>query len=109
MVQIPHADPGLICPLHKIDMAEVCHKCPWWTQIKGKHPQTGVDLDQWACAITLLPMLLIEGAKESRSTGAAVESFRNEMVNANKNNMVFSQLVRLHRDNEPQLALDHDP
>jgi len=31
-----------------------------------------------------LPMLLIENAQQSRATGAAVESFRNEMVEANK-------------------------
>jgi len=30
-----------------------------------------------------MPVLLIENAQQSRSTGAAVESFRNEMVEAN--------------------------
>jgi len=31
-----------------------------------------------------LPVLLIENAQQSRQTGAAVESFRNEMVESNK-------------------------
>jgi len=31
-----------------------------------------------------LPVLLIENAQMSRQTGAAVESFRNEMVRANE-------------------------
>jgi hypothetical protein len=31
-----------------------------------------------------LPILLIENAQMSRHTGAAVESFRNEMVKANE-------------------------
>lgn len=35
------------------------------------------------CAITWLPMLLIENSQQQRQTGAAVESFRNEMVKAN--------------------------
>jgi hypothetical protein len=30
-----------------------------------------------------MPMLLIENAQQSRQTGAAVESFRNEMVKQN--------------------------
>jgi hypothetical protein len=32
-------------------------------------------------------VLLIENAQQSRSTGAAVESFRNEMVVANQENL----------------------
>jgi hypothetical protein len=31
-----------------------------------------------------LPMLLIDGTQQGRQTGAAIESFRNEMVRANK-------------------------
>lgn len=31
-----------------------------------------------------LPVLLVENARVSRGTSAAVESFRNEMVDANK-------------------------
>jgi hypothetical protein len=79
-MQIPHADEGQICPLHKVDTSTVCHRCPWWTRIVGKHPQTDETLDQWACAVALLPILLIENAQQARATGAAVESFRNNMV-----------------------------
>jgi hypothetical protein len=32
-----------------------------------------------------MPMLLIENSGQQRQTGAAVESFRNEMVKANEN------------------------
>ena len=37
-MQIPHAEAGQICPLHKQDVSEVCHKCPWFTRVIGKHP-----------------------------------------------------------------------
>jgi hypothetical protein len=37
-----------------------------------------------------MPMLMIENAQQSRQTGAAVESFRNEMV---KGNEVSHQLL----------------
>ena len=82
-MKIPRGDENLICPLHKQAMSEVCHKCPWWVQVKGKHPQSKQEIDDWQCAIGWVPLLLVENAQQSRQTGAAVESFRNEMVRAN--------------------------
>jgi hypothetical protein len=61
-------------------MSTVCHKCPWWTRVVGKNPQSEELIDDWRCAVSLLPMLLIENAQQSRATGAAVESFRNGVV-----------------------------
>lgn len=80
MVKVPHADEGTICPLHKVDCSTVCHKCPWWTRVIGKNPQSEEMIDDWRCAIALLPMLLIENAQQTRQTGAATESLRNELV-----------------------------
>lgn len=80
MVKVPHADEGSICPLHKKDTSEVCHTCPWWTRVIGKNPQSEEMIDDWRCAIALLPMLLIENAQQSRQTGAAVETLRNGLV-----------------------------
>ena len=79
-VQVPHANEGTICPLHKQDVSEVCHKCPWWTRLIGKNPQSEEMMDGWQCAIAMLPMLLVENAQVSRQTGAAVETFRNGVV-----------------------------
>ena len=53
-------------------------------KINGKNPNTGKDTEEWGCAMAWLPVLLVENAQQSRSTGAAVESFRNEMVEANQ-------------------------
>jgi hypothetical protein len=80
MMKIPRADEGAICPLHKVDTSEVCHKCPWWSRVIGKNPQTEEMIDDWRCAVALLPMLLIENAQMQRQTGAAMESFRNDVV-----------------------------
>ena len=49
-------------------------------QVIGKNPQTGQEVNQWDCAITWLPTLLIEGSQQTRQAGAAIESFRNEVV-----------------------------
>jgi predicted Ser/Thr protein kinase len=56
-------------------------KCEWFTQVRGENPNTGEQVDEWGCAVTWLPMLLIENSQQQRQTGAAVESFRNETVN----------------------------
>ncbi len=44
------------------------------------NPNTGEPVDEWQCAINLVPVLLIENSQQQRGTSAAVESFRNESV-----------------------------
>jgi hypothetical protein len=61
-------------------VSEVCHKCPWFTRIVGKNPQSEEMVDNWHCAIAVLPMLLVENAQVGRQTGAAVETMRNDVV-----------------------------
>lgn len=73
--------PGNFCPLIKEDCKGIA--CNWFTQLRGVNPQTGQEVDEWGCAVTWLPMLLIENSQMQRQTGSAVESFRNEMVKAN--------------------------
>ena len=84
------------CPLIKKDCIE--HRCAWYCQIRGMNPSTGQELDQWGCAVAWMPLLAIENSQQSRQTGAAVESFRNEMVTANDSNravlMASAQLVQ---------------
>jgi hypothetical protein len=69
---------GTFCPLIKKDCVQL--QCAWFTQLRGTHPQTGAEIDEWMCAISAMPMLQIEVAKETRQGAAATESFRNEMV-----------------------------
>lgn len=70
------------CPLNGF---ESCKKfdCAWFMQIRGTDPNTGDEIDDWGCSMAWLPKLMIENAFVSRQTGAAVESFRNEMVKSN--------------------------
>lgn len=69
---------GNYCPLLKKDCIE--NKCQWFCQVRGVNPNTGEPVDEWQCAVNLLPILLIENSQQQRSTSAAVESFRNETV-----------------------------
>lgn len=71
---------GNFCPLIKKDCVGL--QCVWFTQVRGTNPNTGQDVDEYACAMAWLPVLMIENSQQQRQTGAAVESFRNEMVKA---------------------------
>ena len=80
----PRARTDLKCPLWRKPMRQVCHTCPLWINVRGKHPQSEEILDQWDCSLAWMPLLMIENSQQQRSTGAAVESFRNEMVALNE-------------------------
>ncbi len=69
---------GDFCPLINGKCKQF--ECKFWSQIKGKNPQTGQEIDEWECTITMLPFLLLENSQQSRHVGAAVESFRNVSV-----------------------------
>lgn len=70
--------PGKFCPIVHKDCLEL--QCSWFTQVRGTNPNTGKEVDEWGCAVAWLPVLLIENSQQQRHTGAAVESFRNEVV-----------------------------
>ena len=53
-------------------------------KIRGSNPNTGEEIDDYGCSMAWLPVLMIENSQQQRSTGAAVESFRNEMVKSNE-------------------------
>lgn len=71
------------CPLNNF---EPCKKldCAWFMKVAGTNPQTGREFEEWGCSVAWMPVLLIENSQQQRHTGAAVESFRNEMTKANE-------------------------
>ena len=69
---------GTFCPLLKKDCIGL--QCSWITQIRGTDPQTGKEIDEWNCAIKWLPVLLLDNTQQQRQSGAAIESFRNEIT-----------------------------
>lgn len=58
------------------------HRCMWFTKMAGQDPTTGKDIESNNCSMAWLPLLIIENSREQLKTGAAIESFRNEMVKA---------------------------
>jgi hypothetical protein len=71
-----------LCPMLKKECIGL--DCAWFVKVEGYDMNTGKRVDEWNCTVALIPMLLIENSGQQRSTGAAVESFRNEMVKANE-------------------------
>jgi hypothetical protein len=75
---------GKWCPLIRKECVGL--KCSWFVEVRGMNPNTGEMVDEWNCAISWLPMMQIETSQQARQAGAAVESFRNEVVRANTQN-----------------------
>jgi hypothetical protein len=92
-------EPKNQCPLNSFEPCKQLD-CAWFLKIRGANPNTGEEIDEWGCSMAWLPVLMIENSQQQRSTGAAVESFRNEMV---KNNEV-GQRVLLAAAGVPQQA-----
>lgn len=74
-------EPKANCPL---DGFNPCRQldCAWFMKVRGNNPNTGEEIDDYGCSMAWLPVLMIENSQQQRQTGAAVESFRNEMVKA---------------------------
>ena len=58
-------------------------QCWKWIQIQGSNPNTGQEINEYRCADNWQVFLAMEHSLYERQTGAAVESFRNEMVTQN--------------------------
>jgi hypothetical protein len=94
---------GTFCPLIKKDCVGLT--CAWYTRVQGIDNNTGNQVDNYECAISWLPMLLIENSGQQRSTGAAVESFRNEMVKSNEQShqLLLATTGIMQNEKQPKL------
>jgi hypothetical protein len=88
-------EPKNQCPLNDFNPCKQ-FDCAWFMQVRGMNPNTGKEVDEWACAVAWMPILLIENSQQQRQTGAAVESFRNEMVKSNEvsNNIALQHILK---------------
>ena len=70
------------CPLNGFKKCKQ-FECSWFIKVLGTDPNSGKEVEEYACAVSWIPTLLIENSQQQRMTGGAVESFRNEMVKSN--------------------------
>lgn len=94
-------EPKNNCPLNNFDPCKQLD-CAWFIEIHGTHPNTGEPLKDWGCAMSMMPMMLIENARQQHSTAAAVESFRNEMVKSNETNQqILLTAAKIPKQTQP--------
>jgi len=85
------------------DMVVNCN-CRKWVNILGADPQTGATFNNWNCLDSFMPKLILENTQQQRQTGAAVESFRNEVVRRHDENLTPHAALPAHAFNVPLLT-----
>ena len=68
----------------------IIKRCAWYTKMVGLDPNTGKEVDDWACSMAWMPMLQVEMSKTNRGQTEALESMRNETV---KGQEEFNKLI----------------
>ena len=98
-------EPKANCPLNSFEPCKQLD-CAWFIEIHGTNPNTGEPITDWGCTMAMMPMMLLENARQQRGTAAALESFRDEMVTANQSSMrLLKETAKLNiiASNEPKL------
>jgi hypothetical protein len=55
-------------------------ECMWYTKMVGADPQTGEAIDEYNCAISWQPILMVENSGQMRGVAVSVQSLRNETI-----------------------------
>lgn len=81
------AEKKILCPLRGtkcIEDGDIVDDelvgCRFWIHVTGNNPQDGSRVDMHDCAISWMPVLLIENSREQRNTGKEIETLRNEVI-----------------------------
>ena len=56
------------------------HRCAWYTKLVGKNPQSEEQIDEWQCAMSWLPLMLVENAQTNRGQTAAIHQGNKETI-----------------------------
>jgi hypothetical protein len=93
------------CPL---DGFKPCRQleCAWFMKVTGSNPNTGESIDEWGCSMAWLPIMMLENSQQQRQTGAAVESFRNEVVKTNTEMQEALFVSALNNSYKPHQVLE---
>jgi len=86
------------CPINNFEPCKQL-ECAWFTKLVGKNPQGEKEIEEWGCAVTMLPLILIDQNVGIRGTQSAVESFRNKMIEQQ------DELLQLAKENDIETKL----
>jgi hypothetical protein len=87
---------GTFCPLIKKDCVGL--QCNWFMRLQGTNPNTGAEVDEWACSIAWVPLLLIENSRQQINTSGVINNFRTDLVAATTSSL---ELLAQAMDNKP--------
>lgn len=84
---------GNFCPLLKKDCVGL--QCNWFMRVQGVNPNTGAEVDEWACSIAWIPLLLIENSRQQMNTNQVFQNFRTDLVSATTSSLeLLAQAVQ---------------
>lgn len=90
------------CPLRfnllETEQACIQHDCEWYIHLIGMNPQTGQPQDEFGCAVSALPILMVENSQQQRQTAASVDKVANEV---NKQHKTFIAAITHGQRKEP--------
>jgi hypothetical protein len=77
--------------------AKACtqHDCMFFQQFRGQNPQTGQEEDKWECVQVMLPILLLENSKQTRSISVAIDSSRDTMAEIASQNIENRKMIQI--------------
>ena len=58
-------------------------ECEWFTHLMGRNHNTGLDQDEWGCAISWLPVLLVETTMVTNQASAEISKLRSVVEKPN--------------------------
>ena len=68
---------GKFCP--RIRKTCIEHKCAFYMQVQGMHPQTGEAISTYDCTDRLQVLVTLNLGKQSNDLAGSVDSLRNEV------------------------------
>ena len=88
MISKPINRNGTKCPLWRKRVDKVCHECEFYHHVSGNHPQTGVLMEHWGCAINVVIPLTIENTVVAQRSVATMDALRREVQQAGDTSLV---------------------
>lgn len=83
------------------------HDCIHYEWIELEHPQTGEVIKDWGCVFTHIALTGKDHARRTHELGAAIESFRNEVVDQhNRFSTGVASLIANDPHSDPKLLGD---
>lgn len=95
------------CPL--INKGCIEHKCNFYVHLVGMHPQTGQATDEWNCAISWLPLLLVENSNMTRQSTASTDKVANIISGLRGEVNEGNKILMEARNMNDKRLLDADP